>query len=140
MAAWGEALTYNHTLWYEQDTAAARQAMAKLGTTPEARIAKGRTARERDYLASLEKLYGPGNKAERDAAYSAALGDLSRKSPKDLDARALYALSLLGLSPKRDVKTYMRAAAEAIGEYPEAERSALFLRQLDPDWGRSGDG
>ena len=32
----------------------------------------------------------------------------------------------------------LRAAAAAIGEEPEAERCALFLRQLDPDWrGRS---
>jgi tetratricopeptide (TPR) repeat protein len=113
MAVWGEALTYNHTLWHEQDTAAARAAMAKLGTTPEERVARGRTPREREYLSSLEKLYGPGDKAERDAAYSAALGDLSHRYPNDLDARALYALSLLGLSPKRDVRTYMRAAAEA---------------------------
>jgi tetratricopeptide (TPR) repeat protein len=113
MAVWGEALTYNHTLWHEQDTAAARAAMAKLGATPEERVARGRTAREREYLASLEKLYGPGDKAERDAAYSAALGDLSHRYPDDLDARALYSLSLLGLSPKRDVRTYMRAAAEA---------------------------
>ena len=30
----------------------------------------------------------------------------------------------------------LRAAAEAIGEHPEAERCALFLRQLDPEWGR----
>jgi hypothetical protein len=117
MAVWGEALTYNHTLWHEQDTAAARAAMARLGATPEKRIARGRTERERDYLASLEKLYGPGDKAERDAAYSAALRDLSRQYPKDLDARALYSLSLLGLSPKRDVRIYMRAAAEAEAVY-----------------------
>lgn len=32
----------------------------------------------------------------------------------------------------------LRAAAEAIGETGEAERCALFLRQLDPDWGTSG--
>lgn len=113
MAIWGEALSYNHSLWHEQDTAAARAAMTKLGATPEERIARGPTAREREYLSSLEKLYGPGDKAERDAAYSAALGDLSHRYPNDLDARALYALSLLGLSPKRDVRTYMRAAAEA---------------------------
>jgi tetratricopeptide (TPR) repeat protein len=117
MAVWGEALTYNHTLWNEQDTAAARAALAKLGSTPEERIARGQTARERDYLATLEKLYGPGEKAERDAAYSAALGDLSRRYPKDLDARALYSLSLLGLSPTRDFRIYMRAAAEAEAVY-----------------------
>ena len=37
----------------------------------------------------------------------------------------------------------LRAAAEAIGEDDEAERCALFLRQLDPLWsapGRSGAG
>lgn len=28
----------------------------------------------------------------------------------------------------------LRAAAEAIGEDPEAQRCALFLRQLDPEW------
>jgi hypothetical protein len=89
MAVWGEALTYNHTLWNEQDTAAARAALAKLGSTPEERIARGKTARERDYLASVDHLYGAGAKLERDAAYSAALGDLSRRYPTDLDARAL---------------------------------------------------
>jgi hypothetical protein len=30
----------------------------------------------------------------------------------------------------------LRAAAAAIGEEAEAERCALFLRQLDPEWGR----
>lgn len=130
MAVWGEALTYNHSLWYEQDTAAARKAMVKLGSTPEERIARGRTPRERCYLASLEKLYGPGNKLERDAAYSAALGDLSRRYPKDLDARTLYALSLLGLSPKRDVRTYMRAAAEAEAVYEVDKRHPGALHYL----------
>src|SRR5690349_3527266 len=84
-------------------------ATAELGATSEERVGRGRTAREREYLSSLEELYGPGEKAERDAAYSAALCDLAHRYPNDLDARALYALSLLGLSPKRDVRTYMRA-------------------------------
>ena len=34
----------------------------------------------------------------------------------------------------------LRAAAASIGEEAEAERCAMFLRQLDPDWGRpTGD-
>lgn len=32
----------------------------------------------------------------------------------------------------------LRAAADAIGETAEAERCALFLRQLDPAWGPAG--
>jgi tetratricopeptide (TPR) repeat protein len=130
MAVWGEALTYNHTLWNEQDTAAARAAMGKLGAAPEERITRGPTQREREYLATLEKLYGPGEKAERDAAYSTALGDLSRRYPNDLDARALYALSLLGLSPKRDVRIYMRAAAEAEAIYDVDKRHPGALHYL----------
>jgi len=130
MAVWGEALTYNHTLWNEQDTTEARAALAKLGATPEERVARGRTAREREYLRSVEDLYGPGEKVERDAAYSAALGDLSRRYPQDLDARALYSLSLLGLSTKRDVRIYMRAAAEAEAIYDVDRRHPGALHYL----------
>jgi len=122
MAVWGEALTYNHSLWNEQDTAAARATLAKLGATPQERISRGQTARERDYLASVEKLFGPGDKAARNAAYSTALHALSRTYPDDLDARALYALSLLGLSPVRDHATYMLAAAEAEAVYDVDKR------------------
>jgi tetratricopeptide (TPR) repeat protein len=118
MAIWGEALTYNHALWGEQDTAAARAALARLGPTPEQRLARAPTARERAYLAAVEQLYGAGEKAQRDASYSAALGVLAHNYPSDLDARSLYALSLLSLSGgKRNVANYMRAAAEAEAVY-----------------------
>src|SRR5271170_2788390 len=98
MAYWGEALSYNQTLWGEQDLQAARAALAKLATTPEERAAKAGTARERGYLASVEQLYGSGDKTQRDANFSAALGALARTYPNDLDARAFYALSILGLT------------------------------------------
>ena len=52
MAYWGEALTYDHPLWGEHDSTAAREALARLGATPEQRIARGGNARERAYLAS----------------------------------------------------------------------------------------
>lgn len=130
MAVWGEALTYNHSLWNEQDTAAARAALAKLGASPAERTARGKTARERDYLASVELLYGEGDKAARNAAYSEALHQLSRKYPDDLDARALYALSLLGLSPVRDHATYMRAAAEAEAVYDVNKRHPGALHYM----------
>jgi tetratricopeptide (TPR) repeat protein len=118
MAYWGEALTHNQTLWAEQDLDAARAALGKLASTPGGRAAKAGTARERAYLASVEQLFGSGAKGRRDANYSAALGVLARSYPDDLDARALYALSILGLTNGvRNVANYMRAAAEAEAVY-----------------------
>ena len=118
MAYWGEALTFNHTLWGEQDLEAARAALAKLGATPAERAAKAPTARERAYLASVEQLYGEGDKERRDANFSAALGAVARAYPDDLDARSFHALSIMGLTGStRNVANYMRAAAEAEAVY-----------------------
>jgi hypothetical protein len=118
MAYWGEALTYDQTLWGEQDLDAARAALAKLAPTPRERAAKAATPREQGYLAAVEQLYGGGDKALRDANYSAALGVLARTYPDDLDARAFYALSILGLTGGvRNTANYMRAAAEAEAVY-----------------------
>jgi tetratricopeptide (TPR) repeat protein len=118
MAYWGEALTYNHTLWGEQDLEAARAALAKLGATSQERAAKAPSARERGYLASIEQLYGEGSKEQRDANFSAALGAVAHAYPEDLDARSFYALSIMGLTGRsRNVANYMRAAAEAEAVY-----------------------
>src|SRR5258706_6631831 len=37
MAYWGEAMTYNHAVWMEQDLSAARKALARLAPTREGR-------------------------------------------------------------------------------------------------------
>lgn len=112
MAYWGEAMTYNHPLWFEQDQAAARAALNHLAPTPEARAAKAGTERERDYLRAVEILYGEGSKEDRDDRYAAEMALLHEKYPADVDAAALYALSLMGTAHKgRDIPTYMRALA-----------------------------
>ena len=114
LAYWGEALTYTHPVWNEQDSAAARVALAKLGPTPAARAAKAATARERAYLDAVEVLYGEGPKARRDTLYSLAMAKLVTMFPGDDEARLFYALSLLGLNQGvRDIPTYLRAAAIA---------------------------
>jgi len=112
LAYWGEALTYNHPIWNEQEMNAARAALRRLGPTPRARRAKAPTPRERAYLEAVEILYGDGLKAKRDTAYSRAMERLVASFPTDREAKVFYALSLLGLSQGvRDVPTYMRAAA-----------------------------
>jgi len=107
MAYWGEAMTYNHPLWREQDRAAARTAMDKLP-------GDASTPRERGYLGALEELYGEGDKVSRDYAYSAAMRRLSESYPEDLEAKSFYALSILGTTQAvRDVRAYMQAGAVA---------------------------
>ena len=78
MAYWGEAMAHNYTLWAEQHYDAARAALAKLAPTPEQRAAKARTQRERDYLAAVETLYGPGTKFDRDVSFSDMMDALAK--------------------------------------------------------------
>lgn len=114
MAYWGEAQTHNHPIWQQQDRDAAQAALARLGATAEARYAKAGTERELDYLRTVDVLYGTGDKRDRDYAYSDAMQQLMGKYPDDADARAFYALSILGTCHDgRDIKRYMKAASVA---------------------------
>ncbi|HTK29293.1 MAG TPA: hypothetical protein VL309_07070 [Vicinamibacterales bacterium] len=112
LAYWGEAMTFNHPVWMEQDIAAARRALKRLGETSDARLAAAPTAREKAWLGAVEILYGEGDKYARDFAYADAMADLHRAYPDDVEATAFYALALLGTAHEgRDFAIYMRAAA-----------------------------
>src|SRR5579859_1101588 len=52
LAYWGEAMTYNHPIWYETDVEAGRKALAKFSGTV--------TPRERAYLDAVATLYNDG--------------------------------------------------------------------------------
>ena len=131
MAYWGEAMTYNHGIWMEQDLPAARAALAKLGPTADARRTKAASARERDYLAAVEILYGEGSKEARDFRYADAMEALHRKYPDDVDATAFYALALLGTCHEgRDFATYMKAAGLLEAVYPTHLRHPGVLHYL----------
>jgi tetratricopeptide (TPR) repeat protein len=120
MAYWGEAMTKNHGVWHDQDRDAARAALQKLAPTPEARQAKAPTQREKEYLATIEILYGEGSKDERDQKYEAAMATLHQNFPDDIDATAFYALSILSSAEHgRDFATYMRAAAVLEEVFPQ---------------------
>src|ERR1043165_2207726 len=108
MGNWGEAMTYNHPLWSEQDLDAARQVITKIKDTPKL------TDRERAYLNAVKLLYGNGDKHARDLAYSAAMEKIYRAYPDDLDAAAFYSLSLLGLMRPGEKGYRLQAQAGAI--------------------------
>ena len=139
MAYWGEAMTYNHPLWAQQDAAAARAVLIRLGADPAARRSKARSPREAQWLDAIEALYGSGTKVERDFAYHAKMKAMFEADPADIDARAFYALSTLGLAHGgRDTALYMRAAALLEEVYPQHPDHPGVLHYLihsydDPD-------
>ncbi|HEX4498821.1 MAG TPA: hypothetical protein VIE43_24290 [Thermoanaerobaculia bacterium] len=131
MAYWGEAMTFTHPVWFQQDLAAARAVLARLGATPEARLAKAPTARERDYLHAVETLYGKGTKEERDFLFSDAMALIHQRYPDDVDATAFYALSLLGTAHHgRDFAIYMRSAALLEEVFPTHQHHPGVLHYL----------
>jgi tetratricopeptide (TPR) repeat protein len=75
MAYWGEAMTYNHSIWQEQDLEKGREALRKLGETAEDRIGKAKTELEKKFIQSLNILYGEGSKTDRDQAYARFMGE-----------------------------------------------------------------
>ena len=114
LAYWGEAMTYTHPVWNEQDVGKAREALSRLAPTAPARRAKAGTAREQMFMDAIEQLYGTGSKPKRDTLYARAMEQLAAAHPDDDEAQSFYALALLGLNQGvRDTPTYMRAGAIA---------------------------
>jgi len=108
MAYWGEAMTYNHPLWRAKDEQAAHNVFARMPSTAP-------TDRENGFLNAVRLLYEQGeSKEDQDRAYMEAMKRLSDAFPEDNEARAFYAISILGsLNGEREFATYMKAAAAA---------------------------
>jgi tetratricopeptide (TPR) repeat protein len=139
MAYWGEAMACNQTLWRNQDADAARESLLRLGPTPEARLAKAATGREKDYLRAVEILFGTGDRDARDRAYAEAMGRLAASYPDDLEAAAFHALALMGTAA-RSPALFNDGADEAhahalAGSATQGQVAAILQRVLarDPD-------
>ncbi len=96
MAYWGEAMTYNHTLWREQDFEKGNAILQQLAQSPAERIAKAKTDLEKDFIKGVNILYGKGNKTERDSSYAAYMETLYKKYPGNNEVASFYSLSLIG--------------------------------------------
>jgi tetratricopeptide (TPR) repeat protein len=115
MAFWGEAMSYNHPLWAQQDVAAATKALERLAPTHEARLAKAKLPKEKALLEAMQQLYfSPGDKLARDRAYSETMARLSAQWPDDHEFATFYALSLLGTVRPGDTGFRRQALAASI--------------------------
>src|ERR1700690_3532506 len=113
LAYWGEAMSYNHPLWAQQDLAAAKKALERLAPTLQGRLAKAQTEKEKAYLEAVDQLfYAPGDKLARDNAYSDAMARMYDRWSDDHEVAIFYALSLLGTVRPPD-QGYRRQALAA---------------------------
>ena len=109
---WFEAFTNSHILWSEDDPAAARAALAKLGPTAAARLAKAKTDRERAYGAAIEAFYADTTLDVRSKAFADSMRHITMRLPKDLEAAAFASLAI----QMADVRDAHRDEAIALAE------------------------
>jgi tetratricopeptide (TPR) repeat protein len=114
MAYWGEAMTYNHSLWQEQDYVDAAIVLEQLD---EINSQQETTELENDLIEAVHILYKPKTeKKERDIGYSEFMESLYKKYPANQEVAAFYALSLLGsVEEGRDDVIYGKGAKIAKG-------------------------
>src|SRR5688572_13148504 len=141
MAYWCEAMSHNHPLWAQQDTAAAKVILEKIAPSLEGRVAKVKTDKEKAFLRAIDVLYySPGDKLARDTAYSEAMGVMYAQWPDDHEVATWYALSLLGTVRPTDRGFRRQALAASIAqkvfaENPKHPGAAHFIIHAfdDPD-------
>lgn len=110
MAYWGHALVLGPNINAPMD--AADEPKARELVQKAASLKAGASARERDYIDALAARYTgkAEDRAKADRAFADAMKALAAKYPDDLDARTIYAESLLDLRPwnywTRDGKPY----------------------------------
>lgn len=100
MCDWGVALAYGPNINAPMDATAGRLAYAALhrAITQEKKV----SARERAMIRALATRYAaepPSDRDQLDTAYARAMADMARRFPDDLEAKTLYAESLMDLSP-----------------------------------------
>jgi len=102
MAHWGIAMSLFHQIWERPQEPTLQRGNKEMET---AEKIGAKTDRERAYISALAAFYrDPSSKnyEKRVTAYSDAMGQLYQKYPKDLEAGAFYALSLLAAEPAGD--------------------------------------
>ena len=141
MAYWGEAMSHNHPLWAQQDMGAAKAILESLAPTLDGRLRMAPMEKEKAWLSTIDVLYySPGDKLERDTAYSEAMAQMYERWPDDDEVATFYALSLLGTVRPGDRGFRRQAKAASISmeifdRNPEHPGAAHFTIHSfdDPD-------
>jgi tetratricopeptide (TPR) repeat protein len=107
-------MSFYRQLWSRPDDATLKRGWQEI---QKAQAAGMKTAREREYIAALAAFYRDPAKRDHPAraqAYSQGMEKIYADNPKDLEAGAFYALSLLAAEPPDDTSFADRKKAIAI--------------------------
>jgi hypothetical protein len=91
MAAWGEAMTYDHPVWRERDLAKGRAALARVSSE------EGLTAKERAYLAAARALFAKDDLKQAHAAWLAAAAAMHADYADDDEVELQHVLAILSV-------------------------------------------
>jgi hypothetical protein len=143
---WFEAFSHSHILWGEEDTASSYQILSRLGATPEARLARASTPRERAFGAAIEAFFARASNAVRTRAFADSMTNVAARYPDDPEAAAFASLSLLmavndrGFTPTEA----KQAEDQAIGfgervfrsnpTHPGAAHYLIHVTDMDPSF------
>jgi tetratricopeptide (TPR) repeat protein len=123
MAHWGIAMSIFHQIWDRPDEETLAQGWSEM---QRAAVPGAKSARERAYVAALSAFFKPGKLGfeTRAKEYSSAMADLYQSYPKDTDAGAFYALSLLAAEAPDDTSLAPEHRALAVlnplfSKYPD---------------------
>ncbi len=100
MCHWGIAVALGPNINASMDAAFEKEALDE--TSAADALSAGLTDQERSYIAAAKRRYAPSggaNRAGLDSAYATAMRELANRYPNDPDAAALFAESMLDLSP-----------------------------------------
>jgi tetratricopeptide (TPR) repeat protein len=123
IAHWGVAMSLLHQIWDRPGQATLAQGWREIQA---AQAHPAKSAREREYVAALGRFYQPDQRDYQThiEAYSAAMATLYQHYPRDVDAGAFYALSLLAAQASDDASLTANRNAMAV-------LSPLFLKYPD---------
>ena len=108
MGYWGEALTYYHPIWGQEDVAAEKKALDAAPAHPEV------TQRELAFLGAARALVGDGEFDAHAQRYAAAMRAIHDRWPDDDEVSTLYAVALLGTVDRKSTGFKRQAEAAAL--------------------------
>ena len=133
MAYWGQAMCYEQLLWGNENVEEAQRILARARAS--GALARA-GERDRAWIATLEPLFGTGDRPSRLSGYASAMAALAAKYPEDPDAASFHGLALLatrtrGLAGAHPSAHTDHAAVQLVGSAEQQQAAGIFARVIE---------